>query len=390
LHVIAISKRACNYSMIIVHITEPFAAGIAMFIQSLTEEMPDDRHIIIHGERNNIMPASEVKKNFTRQNVRFIRWRSAQRSISPIKDFLALAELYKILSRLQRNDRPDAVHLHSSKSGLLGRIACRMAGVTNVFYTPNGASFLSAKTKLAKHIYRQLEKIGHRFGGSVVCCSTSEQAEFERLGIDAACINNGIGLLNNQIPLAEKKKNNKFRIITSGRIEAQKNPAMFNSIASYFEDMDQFEFVWIGDGPDKKIFTAKNITITGWQKNKEVHQYVTSSDIYLSTSLYEGLSFAVLEALALKKPVLLSNCTGNRDLVKNGINGNLFNTASDAIVKILQYHNNRDMLGVMGNFSKEICRTEFNVKKNFKNYRDLYARSKSEIPMNNVMWKFGY
>jgi glycosyltransferase involved in cell wall biosynthesis len=374
--------------MIILHIAEPFAAGIAVFIQSLTEAMPDDMHIIIHGERNNIMPASEVKKNFTRQNLHFIRWRSAKRSIDPIKDFLALSELYRILSRLKRKNMVDAVHLHSSKSGFLGRIACRMAGITNVFYTPNGASFLSAKTKLTKYIFRQLEKTGHRFGGTVVCCSSSEQEEFLKLGIDALYINNGVELSQNQ-PVVKKQKN-KFRIITSGRIEGQKNPMLFNSIASYFEDMEQFEFVWIGDGNDKKIFTAKNILITGWQKNKDVHQYVATSDIYLSTSLYEGLSFAVLEALASKKPVLLSNCTGNRDLVRHGVNGNLFNTASDAIVKILQYYNNREMLGVMGNYSKEICRAEFNVEQNFKNYRDLYARSASEMIMTGIRWKFGY
>src|SRR5258705_7458924 len=139
--------------MIIVHIVEPFAAGIAMFVRSLTESLPDDMHIIVHGERREIMAATEVKKNFTKQNVRFIRWHSAQRPINPIKDFFALSELYKILSRLKRKNMVDAVHLHSSKSGLLGRAACRLAGISNVFYTPNGASFLSARTKLTKYIY---------------------------------------------------------------------------------------------------------------------------------------------------------------------------------------------------------------------------------------------
>ena len=131
--------------MIVVHIVEPFAAGIAVFVRSLTEVMPDDIHIVIHGERKNVMTASDVKKNFPKQNVRFIRWRSAQRSIDPVKDIFALTELYTILRRLKRKDLVDAVHLHSSKSGLLGRAACRMAGITNVFYTPNGAPFLSSK-----------------------------------------------------------------------------------------------------------------------------------------------------------------------------------------------------------------------------------------------------
>ena len=373
--------------MIIVHIVEPFAAGIALFVRSLTQAMPFDMHIVVHGERKKEMRAADVKKNFPTQNVRFIKWESAQRSIDPLKDLFALSELYRILRRLKQKNLVDAVHLHSSKSGLLGRVACRMTGITNVFYTPNGASFLSAKNILSRFIYQQLEKLGHRFGGKVVCCSPSELDEYLKIGISASYINNGINVKNAE-PDVVKKTKDKFRIVTSGRIEKQKNPGLFNAIASYFEDMPEFEFAWIGDGRYKKLFTAKNITVTGWLGAKDVHDYVTASDIYLSTSKYEGLSFAVLEALALKKPVLLSNCTGNTDLVKKGINGDLFNTSSEAITKLLQYYNNPQMVDIMGKFSGEICKTEFDVKKNFKTYRDLYAGS--FIPNGRqAKWSFG-
>jgi glycosyltransferase involved in cell wall biosynthesis len=375
--------------MVIVHIVEPFASGVAVFVKSLTEAMPDDIHIVVHGERKNEMPAEEVKKNFPNQNVRFIKWRSAQRSIDPVKDLLALTELYKILRRLKAKNLVDAVHLHSSKSGLLGRIACRMVGITNVFYTPNGASFLSARNRVTRFLYKQVEKVGNFLGGNVVCCSASELEEYLKLGINAGYINNGIDTNKNiSIPAVRKISKEKFRVVTSGRIEKQKGPALFNKIASYFEDMPQIEFVWIGDGQYKKLFTAKNITVTGWLSNTEVHNYVEASDIYLSTSKYEGLSFAVLEALALNKPVLLSNCTGNTDLVKRGMNGDLFNTSSEAINKLLHYYNNPEMLSVMGRFSREICKTEFDVKQNFKVYRKLYAGSLIETGLS-TKWSFG-
>lgn len=373
--------------MIIVHIVEPFAAGIAVFVRSLTEVMPDDMHIIIHGERRNVMSAAEVKKNFPRQNVRFLKWRSAQRSIDPVKDIFALTELYTILRRLKRKNLVDAVHLHSSKSGLLGRAACCMAGIQNVFYTPNGASFLSAGNLVSRYFYQQLEKLGNRLGGKVICCSLSELKEYARIGIDAQYINNGIEV-HSQAGNDVQKPGYKFRIATSGRIEAQKNPALFNTIASYFEDMHQFEFLWIGDGADKKYFTSKNITVTGWLDNAGVHDYLVHSDIYLSTSRYEGLSFAVLEALALKKPLLLSNCTGNTDLVKKGLNGGLFSSGQDAILKILQYYNNREMLSLMGGFSEAICRKEFDVNRNFKSYRDLYAGTEIDVKQRSE-WSFG-
>jgi glycosyltransferase involved in cell wall biosynthesis len=378
-----------NLIMTIVHVVEPFAAGVAVFIRSLTESMPDDVHIIVHGERTEVMSADEVKKNFPGKNIRFIRWRSAQRNISPVKDLAALTELYNILRRLKKKKLADAVHLHSSKSGLLGRVACRMALITNVFYTPNGASFLSAKNSVSRYLYKKLEKFGSQMCGQVICCSSSELDQYLKLGINGAYINNGINLPETTGKKAFKKSTDKFIIVTSGRIEVQKNPVLFNAIASSFEDMKQIHFVWIGDGGESKVLKAKNITVTGWLDTNEVHNLVAAANIYLSTSTYEGLSFGVLEALAMKKPVLLSNCTGNKDAVKKGVNGDLFNGEEDAVLKILQYYSNPDMLKVMGAFSAEICRQEFDVKKNFRSYREWYAG----IPVKmdgQPQWKFGY
>ena len=370
--------------MTIVHVVEPFAAGVSVFVKYLTETMPDDLHIIIHGERKQVMSAANVKKTFSSPRVRFVKWHSAQRSIHPVKDFLALVELYRILKRLKEKDLIDGVHLHSSKSGLLGRIVCRRLGIKNVFYTPNGAPFLSGRTAFSKYFYRQVEKFGNRLGGKVICCSSSELNAYLRLGIAATYISNGI-TVDEKIPSARGQKE-KFKIVTTGRIIKQKNPNLFNAIAQYFEEFSQFEFIWAGDGEMRKLLTAKNITVTGWLGEEDIKKLVTESDIYLSTALYEGLSFGVLEALTLHKPVLLSRCVGNMDVVKNGINGDLFATETEAIVKILQYHNNRDMLQVMGDFSKLICETEFNVKHNFSSYRELYANIDNITP--GKKWAF--
>lgn len=357
--------------MIIVHVVEPFAAGIAVFVRSLTETMPDDLHIVVHGERKQVMTASEVKKSFPKNNVRFLRWRSAQRSINPLKDFLAFRQLYKILRRLKKKNLVDAVHLHSSKSGLLGRAACRMAGISNVVYTPNGAPFLSSGNSVANYFYQQLERIANSFGGQVVCCSQSELEQYRRIGIEGSYVNNGIALEKKQA-YAPNPPGEKFRIITTGRIEKQKNPELFNRIALYFEEFEQFEFYWVGDGADRSKLTASNITVTGWLHAAAVKEEVAGADVYISTSMYEGLSFGVLEALALRKPVLLSDCVGNKDVIRSGLNGDFFRNEMEAIIKILNYCNNRDMLPVMGEFSKELCEAKFDQNQNFMTYRTIY------------------
>jgi glycosyltransferase involved in cell wall biosynthesis len=253
-------------------------------------------------------------------------------------------------------------------------------------YTPNGAPFLSGKNSIANYFYQQLERFAHNLGGNVICCSESELKAYNKIGIKARYVNNGISL-HQPAHAANDGKKKKFRIITSGRIVGQKNPFLFNTIASYFQEFDDFEFLWAGDGADRAVLKANNITVTGWLPTQEVKALVAQADIYLSTSLYEGLSFAVLEALALRKPVLLSDCVGNMDVVKSGLNGDLFSNETEAIIKLLHYYNNRAMLPVMGEFSHRICSAEFDAQQNFNIYRDIYtgvkAVQKPVVPLYN-------
>jgi glycosyltransferase involved in cell wall biosynthesis len=363
--------------MKIVHVAEAFAGGIVVFVKSLVENLSDDEHIIVHGEREHVTSFTDIRKQFARTNARFVRWHSAQRSISINKDFAAFFELYRVLKRLKKQHQIDAVHLHSSKSGFIGRIVCKLLRINNVIYTPNGAPFLVGTSKFSNFLYKQLERLGYGFGGQVVCCSPSEQVEYEKVGIRAITINNGI-TFDRVSGFDIEPANKKFCIVTSGRIINQKNPALFNNIARYFEEFKQFEFIWIGDGPERALLTSSNITVTGWLPGEEVARLISSANVYLSTANFEGLPYAVLEALALKKPVLLTDSVGNRDLVKSCLNGDLFKHHSEAIVKLLQYFNNASMLNIMGEYSAMHGKESFNVNHTFTRYRHLYEGNNIE------------
>ena len=209
----------------------------------------------------------------------------------------------------------------------------------------------------------------------MVSCSSSEQRAYKLAGIDSVTINNGIHSVKPNFKINRIKKDRTFRIVTSGRIADQKNPELFNKIATYFEEFSQFKFLWIGEGNKKSLLTAKNIHVTGWLDKNEVDAIVIDADIYLSTATFEGLPFSVLEALSLKKPVLLSDCVGNKDLIFNGLNGDVFQNKNDAIVKILQFYNNSNMLKVMGEHSIAHCKSYFDLSKTSKNYRQLYEKA---------------
>src|SRR5207237_1093496 len=182
---------------------------------------------------------------------------------------------------------------------------------------------------ISNFLYKKLEKVASLFGGQVVCCSPSEQKAYEGEGIRAITINNGIPYKKIRGQRRTVKKHSGFVVVTSGRIVDQKNPALFNQIASYFEEFPDFSFLWVGDGDAREMLTAKNIKVTGWLPPAKVNDLVAAADVYISTSRYEGLSFAVLEALAMNMPVLLTDCIGNRDLM-NSLNGAVFTDFNDA------------------------------------------------------------
>ena len=361
--------------MKIVHVTEPLAGGMVTFLTSLVENLPEDTHIIVHGQREDISSLAAVKKQFAYPNVRFIRWPSARRKLGIKKDIAAFIELYRTLKRLKNKNLLDVVHLHCSKGGFIGRLVCRLLGLQHlVIYTPNGAPFMVGNNFVSNFIYKTLEKLASLFGGKVVSCSPSEQKAYEKACINTININNGIHYKKIAQHRKTPRKGNGFRIVTSGRIVDQKNPVLFNRIASFFEEFTDFEFLWVGDGDARHLLTAKNIRVTGWLPPHKANDLVAAADVYISTSRYEGLPFAVLEALAMNMPVLLTDCVGNKDLINN-LNGAVFTDENDAIYTLLQFYNNSSMLNIMGQHSGSHCKKNFNFADTFRRYEKLYQQA---------------
>ena len=215
-----------------------------------------------------------------------------------------------------------------------------------------------------------MEKFASFFGGKIVACSQSEKEAIEEQGIkNVTFINNGIKPLQ-----IEKKVNtsNKMTIISVGRLSIQKNPKLFNDIALEFNDNPNVQFIWCGDGELKSELTSPNIKCTGWIERKELENYLSNADIYLSTSLWEGLPLSVLEAMSIGLPMVLSNCVGNRDLVEN--NGFLYNNKIEAIKIINDFRENNKLIIFKGKKSKEIFFKKFDLKNMSKKYYYLYKK----------------
>lgn len=351
--------------MKITHIIES-TGGSADFVLYLAKYIPEFQHNIIYGDRTfSVFGGRFEKLKEEYPNVNFIYWRHVQREIDIVKDIKASLSLFSLLKNLES----DAVHLHSSKAGFIGRIVCFFLGYKNVIYTPNGLSFLRRDVSFFKvKTYILFERLANILNGRVVSCCKSEADELIRIGISSSFINNGTVIFDNEPKLPGKE----FIVATIGRITIQKNPSLFNEIAIAFVNVPSVRFLWIGGGELNHVLTSKNITITGWMERDLVLKKLADVDVYLSTALWEGLPFSVIEAMNFNKPLLLNKCTGNIDLVNE--NGYLFEESEDAIDKIFRLIDDSEMRIELGKNSHIMAEKYFNVKNMAKLYEEEYKR----------------
>ncbi len=353
--------------MIITHIIES-GGGSADFVLYLVKYLPQHRHVIIYGDRTFGDRINEVKQKYT--NATFYQWEHVQREISLLKDINATFYLYRLI----KNVESDVIHVHSSKAGFLGRLVCYFLGRKNVIYTPNGLPFIRKDISFIKEkIYLFLERAANWLCGKIICCSRSEAAELIMKGINCVYINNGTEIFD-YLKKDCVNENNKFIIATTGRVTIQKNPALFNEIAKYFESDSRYQFLWIGGGELEHELTSKNIKITGWIDKSLVTDTLAKADLYISTASWEGLPFAVLEAMNLYLPLLLSNSVGNNDLVIKDYNGFIYKNSKEAIERIIFINTKREVIEKYGKNSHELVVKDFNVELMAQQYENEYKK----------------
>ncbi|MGL5112435.1 MAG: glycosyltransferase [Flavobacterium sp.] len=357
--------------MKVVHIIEALGGGVYTYFEDLTHHF--EKENIRYNVATSIIYSDDRKEIDTQKTAQLFEKIptvrvAMKREISPLSDIKAI---YKLLNAL-KIIKPDVVHLHSSKAGVLGRIACSFLNPKPlVFYTPHGYAFQRTDiSTLAQRTYWVIEKFFQEFfGGITIACGDSEYDLAQKLG-KAEMIRNGI-----DIAAIEKYSapivNSKLTIGIAGRITAARNPTQFNAIALQFPE---YQFIWIGDGEERYQITASNIKITGWfLEKKQVYEQINTLDIYLQTSLWEGLPIAILEAMALQKPVIATKINGNKDTVVHQKTGFLYQELSELsnYFKILE---NLKIRNQLGNNAKTRCEFLFSTTKNFTALQELYER----------------
>jgi glycosyltransferase involved in cell wall biosynthesis len=309
-----------------------------------------------------------------------------KRSISPLNDICTLFQVVHII----RKNKIDIVHCHSSKAGLLGRLAAFIAGAPIRIFTVHGWSAYGGSSNKVQAFYNVLEKIFNKFATHIVCVSEADRQyalkKHLAAGKKLCTIHNGI-MPNNQEPYLRKElgiSDNKIIIGTVARLCRPKNPLFTIEVYSkLLEENPNLLFIWIGDGPlmqdcheaiDK--YNLKDRFIMPGNR-EDAYNLIGDFNAFSLLSLWESLPISIIEAMFCGLPVIATDTGGINELVKDGKNGILIRNieVDDIRNKIKDLISDNERLLQFGRCSKEAALSKFTEKTMIEAYRRLYSIS---------------
>jgi glycosyltransferase involved in cell wall biosynthesis len=331
----------------------------------------------------------DMTRELARLGIKVIFVPSLVRRINPVLDALALLKL----TLLFRRHKFEIIHTHSSKTGLIGRVAARLAGVKHVFHTVHGLPFHEFSGAAITGFYAFLERIGSYFSTQIIFVNNEER----RLAIGkkmvpasmAATIYNGANLAlvkeNDHASARQSFRNvwkmtpDDFVIGYVGRLWEQKDPDTLIRLIRSCGDLPA-KFVIVGDGPFKPRFEMEfkencQVIMTGWMADPMT--VYPAIDLLVLPSLWEGLSMTLIEAMAFGKPLIASDIKGNRECVWPGQNGFLCTPrAPDEFRAAIEtLFSDRDLYQRMSRASRQFSRRYFDAEKNCQAVIALYHQA---------------
>lgn len=267
-----------------------------------------------------------VSEALKREGVGFYAIPRLARAIRPLADARAFWEIRKILKTV----RPDILSCHSSKAGILGRLAARSLGIP-VIFTAHGWAFTTGVPARQARLYRWIEKIAGRFSDRIIAVSDYDRALALHANIvppdKIVTIHNGMPDIME--PVSGVKNAAPVRLLMVARFGPQKDHETLVRALSGLRDL-AWHLNLIGGGDDKAIRTlvaqtglADRVTFYGEQDSRAVSDRMARSDIYLLISRWEGFPRSILEAMRAGLPVVASDVGGVKEAVHEGRTGNL-------------------------------------------------------------------
>ena len=299
----------------------PLLSGPQNMMFHILEHLnPAEYDIYVTSQPEGPLVEATRSRGYTHIALKFLR-----HPISPL-DILAFIEFYLIC----RKYKFDIVHTHSSKPGLIGRIAARLAGVPLVIYTGHGWTFHFGQTPLTYNFYMTLERIAAHFCDRVIFVSDSLRTFYVRRKMikpdKAVTIRNALPpVFHEQIRIASLERNPVGKEVVIGSLlrfsEAKNIIATIQVAIKVCKARDDVRFIFIGDGELFELCRLmvqanrleERILLPGWQNNTAAA--LAEMDAFLLYSVFEGFPLSIVEAMTSSLPVIGSDIPGIAELV---------------------------------------------------------------------------
>ncbi len=300
-----------------------------------------------------------------------------QRRINPVQDLKAIAEFREVL----RKERPDVVHAHSTKAGLVARVAARMEGIPSV-YTAHGWVFAPGPPPLLRTVVWAMELIACRLGTTVACVSRFDQRYARsRIGLSAKRMEwIPYGIDDRPLP-PTRPENDRPIIFMPARFQQQKNQPLLLEAAAKVADRD-FEIWLAGQGPDmdasreltERLGLSSRVRFMG--DRDDVPELLEQVDIFVLFSRYEGLPISIMEAMRAGLPVLANSVCGVPEEVTHGTTGLLSESENidESAAILAELLDDPEKRRAMGEAGREKFLAEYTRDVMARSFLSLYRR----------------
>ena len=299
--------------------------------------------------------------------------------------FFNLKSFFMIFN-LMKKEKYIMVHTHTPVASFLARVAAKMAEVPHIVYTAHGFHFHEYGSKLKNFLYYRLEKFAGKFTDVLITINSDDYkiAKERNLVPNGEIVYiKGVGVdlekfspekIDSQTKIKYRGelhiKENDFVPITIAELTRQKNVSdIIDALSLSIDRFKNFKLIIVGDGilmaKLHEFVIAKNladkIIFTG--RRTDIPEMLLFSDVFVMTSLREGLPRSVMEAMAMEKPVVAYNIRGMRDLIVDGETGFLvpFRNVSALAEKISYLAENREIARKMGEKGRKRIEKEFSL-----------------------------